>query len=49
MGIILALLAVLLLFSLGFACGYGIREWISRRRRAAEREKFHRKHPEQRR
>jgi hypothetical protein len=27
----------------GFACGYGIRELISRRRRAAAREKFFRR------
>jgi hypothetical protein len=27
---------------LGFACGYGLREYISRRRRALERRKFER-------
>ncbi|HZE54752.1 MAG TPA: hypothetical protein VE111_16000 [Bradyrhizobium sp.] len=29
---------VLVLF--GFGCGYGVREWISRRRRATAREEF---------
>jgi hypothetical protein len=27
------------LFLLGFACGYGVREWLSRRRRAVERQR----------
>ena len=31
----------ILLPLIGFACGYGVREWISRRRRAAAREKFY--------
>jgi hypothetical protein len=38
MGTILAVLPILILFALGFASGYGVREWISWRRRAAERE-----------
>ena len=35
------LILVLLPLVISFACGYGLREWISRRRRAAAREKFH--------
>jgi hypothetical protein len=34
---------------IGFACGYGVREWVSRRRRAAAREKFHARLEEERR
>jgi hypothetical protein len=30
----------------GFACGYGVREYIARRRHAADREKFYQEHPE---
>jgi hypothetical protein len=32
----------------GFAGGYGAREWISRRRRATEREAYFERHPERR-
>jgi type II secretory pathway pseudopilin PulG len=32
---------ILVLLVISFACGYGLRAWISRRRRAAAREKFH--------
>ena len=32
---------------IGFACGYGVREWISRRRRAAAREKFYKRSEEE--
>jgi hypothetical protein len=32
----------------GFACGYGVRELISRRRRAVAREKFLRKREQKR-
>ena len=43
---LLALLLVLLLFFVRFACGYGVRELIARRRRAVARKIFHEKHPE---
>jgi hypothetical protein len=42
-----ALLALLLML-ISFGCGYGVREWISRRRRAAERELYYKAHPEER-
>jgi hypothetical protein len=41
---ILALLPILI----SFACGYGVRELISRRRLAAAREEYYQKHPEER-
>jgi hypothetical protein len=48
-GMILALLPLLfLMLIISFGCGYGVREWISRRRRAAEREKYYKAHPEER-
>jgi hypothetical protein len=34
------LILLVIPFAIGFGCGYGVRELISRRRRAAEREKF---------
>jgi hypothetical protein len=43
---LLALSFVLLFFIVGFACGYGVRELIARRRKAAAREKFYKEHPE---
>jgi len=46
---LLALLLVLLLFIVGFACGYGVRELIARRRRVAARKKFYKDNPEIRR
>ena len=39
--IMFELILVLLPLVISFACGYGLRAWISRRRRAAAREKFH--------
>ena len=42
------LLILLPLLLISFACGYGVRELISRRRRAAERAKYYQKHPEER-
>jgi hypothetical protein len=33
---------------IAFGCGYGVRELISRHRRAVEREKFYQRHPEAR-
>jgi hypothetical protein len=32
----------------GFVCGYGIREWLSRRRRAAVLAEYYKRHPEER-
>jgi hypothetical protein len=36
-----ALLPLLLLLLFGFILGYGVREWIARRRRDAAREKYY--------
>jgi hypothetical protein len=33
----------------GFGLGYGVREFLSRRRRAAERTQYYERHPEERR
>ena len=44
----LALLPFLFVILISFACGYGVRELISRRRRAAIREEYYRNHPEER-
>ena len=41
-------LPLLLVIIISFGCGYGVREWLSRRRRAAEREKYYERHPEER-
>ena len=46
---IFALLPQLVLVMFGFASGYGLREWIARRRRTAAREKYYRENPELRR
>jgi hypothetical protein len=46
---IFALLPQLVLVVFGFASGYGVREWIARRRRAAAREKYYKENPEIRR
>jgi len=46
MGTFLGLLPFLAVVLISFACGYGVREVISRRRRAIEREKYYRRHPE---
>jgi hypothetical protein len=40
------LLPIVILWLVGFACGYGVREYIARRRHAADREKFYQEHPE---
>jgi hypothetical protein len=37
----------LILLLIGFACGYAVRELISRRRRAAIRREYYQKHPEE--
>jgi hypothetical protein len=39
---------MLLVMLIGFGCGYGLRELIGRRRRAARREKYYQKYPEKR-
>ena len=44
----LTLIFVAVPMAIGFAGGYGIREWISRRRWAAAREAYHERHPERR-
>jgi hypothetical protein len=46
---IFALLPQLFLVLIGFASGYGVREWIARRRRAAAREQYYKNNPEIRR
>jgi hypothetical protein len=33
---------------IGFASGYGVREWVSRRRRAAVLAEYYKRHPEER-
>jgi hypothetical protein len=40
------LLPVMSVLLVGFACGYAVREYISRRRRAANRKRFYEEHPE---
>jgi hypothetical protein len=40
------MLTTIVVLGIGFAGGYGAREWISRRRRAAEREAYYERHPE---
>jgi hypothetical protein len=44
--IIFALLPALSVLAVGFVLGYGVREYLSRRRRTAIRRKFHEEHPE---
>jgi len=39
---------MLLAMLIGFGCGYGLRELISRRRRADRLEKYYQKYPEKR-
>ena len=46
MGFILQLLPLFVVVAIGFACGYGVCEWIARRRLAAAREKIHQENPE---
>jgi len=40
----LIMLVFLFALAVSFACGYGVREWISRRRRNEARKKFYEKH-----
>ena len=44
-----ALFPLVLLWIIGFASGYEVREVMARHRRAVAREKFYREHPELRR
>jgi hypothetical protein len=37
---------LLCLLVLAFGCGYGVREYMARRRRVIARKKFHEEHPE---
>jgi hypothetical protein len=37
----------LITLGIGFAAGYGIREWKSRRRRAIAQQEYFRRHPEE--
>jgi hypothetical protein len=46
LGLIQQFLPFLAIVAISFACGYAVRAWKSRRRRAAEREKFLERHPE---
>jgi len=48
LGFILQILLPLSVIGISFAGGYALRDWQSRRRRAAEREKYYEKHPEAR-
>jgi len=41
-----ALLPLLTIVFVSFACGYGVREFIARRRRAAARKKFYEQNPD---
>jgi hypothetical protein len=40
------LIELFALLFFAFACGYGVREWIARRRNAATRRKFYLEHDE---
>jgi hypothetical protein len=46
MSTILGLLPFLAAITVAFGCGYGLREYIARRRRTAARDKFYRDHPD---
>jgi hypothetical protein len=45
LGLIRELLQILSVIVISFACGYAFRDWKSRRRRDAQRKKFHQRHP----
>jgi len=40
------LFVILIMIAISFGCGYAVRDWISRRRHAADREQFYQRHPE---
>jgi hypothetical protein len=42
------MILILVALLIGFACGYGVRELIARRRRAARLTKYYQKYPEER-
>jgi hypothetical protein len=44
--LIIEIAPLLLLLAVAFSCGYGVREYIARRRNAAARKKFYEEHPE---
>jgi hypothetical protein len=44
--LIIQIAPMLILLVVAFGCGYGAREFIARRRRAAARKTFHEKYPE---
>ena len=46
MGFILQLAPLFAIVAISFACGYGVRELMSRRRREVARRKFREEHPE---
>ena len=46
MQLIIQIAPLLILLVVAFGCGYGVREYIARRRRAAARKIFHEEHPE---
>ena len=39
------ILVIMFLLVISFACGYGLRDWISRRRRQEVRKKFYERYP----
>jgi hypothetical protein len=39
------MLVIMFLLAISFACGYGLRDWISRRRRKEVRKKFYERYP----
>jgi hypothetical protein len=44
--LIIEIAPLLILLGAAFGCGYGLREFIARRRNAAAREKFYNEHPD---
>ena len=46
MDLIIQLVPLLLLLAVAFGCGYGVREYIARRRNATARKKFYDEHPD---
>ena len=46
LGLILQILPTLSVMGIVFTCGWALRNWQLRRRRAVEREKFYPRHPE---
>ena len=46
MQLIIELAPLLALLAVAFGCGYGVREYIARRRNTAARKKFYEEHPD---